>query len=956
MSRILAAVDSGASAVTVLLESATEEERLAFGREIEARLKAMKPEDWWRPKTDPSSALALAALGSMPSAARAAALLSRRDLREKWGRMPLPLALRVVRARSVPWLGDLAGRLATRLRPDEAWQGGWSFVAALLTESGATVSPTEGVVVGWLVDLQQQNRRPFADRLRESPYLDTLLPAVFEIDGIGAHLATTMWDQVAGQWTETPAFPAAVAQLVAEGRLERKTILDATIDRLVRGDRPAWLRPFALLHDELAPTVDEMAAHTLDYAQLLPDAPSAIAGIAQRSLREVDAAGRLELDTLLTASRPTLVRKEKTLVKAQLSWLDRVARRDPSREVLETVAAAFDHPVLEIQERALTLIAKRGAGSDLSWLTDTAANLGGDLPGRARQLAGSSGSSSLSTPAPGPLPASPLPSPPLAALSAPPPVAALPAAIGSASELAEEVVALLHQETSLRWERVLAGVVSLRSTGDLSPVRHVVDRYTDSFADQRWRPRLHALGSALRTILGDPVPGEQGNSPWQRLVDTVRARLRGDDTTHRPPLGSPETLLTLRVVELSTLSRTVPVTTLMATPTHVNGNLDAAVLADRLRQAEAEGWQPWPLDLEQALLRLPRGTSPAVAEGLSSPAGRRFAEWLTRGGLPDPVSSRFKQLAGQSRAYYSGGPPAVARVVVNVAPATPGLLSVEDDLVTRRNRVSVTSYGEPVAIYPDVLAATLPHHREVIAAWALPELAALADQDERGHGTLLPTLAENEGPFGPAMSLALAYVSAARHEPDRVTAVDAFLTLAARPASAAATSASLTPAVRPATVTATHDSLATSAPTPVEQSTTEAAGTSLTALATTAQPSASDAPASHESRESFGASIGRDLGELGAAGMVKLNRVALSLGDAHRAGASAAVWDVLSTALPSLLPTAPRGLPDLLELACLVAAATGTRGELPGLAEVAERKGNSRLLKEARRLRTVLAG
>jgi hypothetical protein len=87
---------------------------------------------------------------------------------------------------------------------------------------------------------------------------------------------------------------------------------------------------------------------------------------------------------------------------------------------------------------------------------------------------------------------------------------------------------------------------------------------------------------------------------------------------------------------------------------------------------------------------------------------------------------------------------------------------------------------------------------------------------------------------------------------------------------------------------------------------------------------------------------------------VKLNRAVLSLTDVHRAGATAAVWSLLGAALPVLLPGAPRGLPDLLELASVVAAASGATGEIEGLTEVAEKKGSSRLLKEARRLRTVL--
>ena len=50
------------------------------------------------------------------------------------------------------------------------------------------------------------------------------------------------------------------------------------------------------------------------------------------------------------------------------------------------------------------------------------------------------------------------------------------------------------------------------------------------------------------------------------------------------------------------------------------------------------------------------------------------------------------------------------------------------------------------------------------------------------------------------------------------------------------------------------------------------------------------------------------------------------------------------------------GIADLIGLAAEVALASGARGDLPGLDEVADRSGRSRLTTEARRLRRVLRG
>lgn len=870
------------AAVTAMLLDASEQQRLALGKDLTAQLKSADLEPSWGTRPAPATVWGLAVLGTAPTAAQAAAALGRSELLRQWDQIPVPYALRLLHARDLPWLGDLAQRLANRLRPGDSWSGAWEFVSVLLAESGTTPPVTEGVVRGWLVELHGDGFRddlvPFADRLRQSPHFDVLLPALFEIDGLGTELDMTSWEATGEAVTTGPmVFPDAVARFVAEGRLERKTILAATVDRLVRGDRPACLRPFAALHDVLAPTIDELATHALDYARLLPDAPSTVAGLAQRALRAVDEAGRLDLETLLEVSRPTLVRKEKTLVKAQLSWLERVARRETDRagEVFETVASAFDHPALDVQERALTLIerqAKRLDPGTSARLAEAVPGLGGDLPARAARLFGPASFAPVAE----------------STLLLPPPVgpAAMPTPIGSVAELAEEISALVQDdETPVRYERVLAGLVALRDAEDKAPLEHLFARHIHTFDNEQWWPRKHALGAAIRRVLNPSLPDErQGRGHWQRLVTVIRAGRRGEQRLEFD--GPPARLLTLRLVEIAALLRHRPVSTLVATPTHVNGSLDAVTLVDRLRRAEAEGWEPWPLDLEQALIRLPRATSLEVTAGLTSTAGRCLTEWLTGGGLPDPVSTRFEQPAGEEHEYHYGTRPPVPRFLATVAPARPGLLSIEDALVTVvRDARTDDSWTAPVD--NALAAAALPHHREVSAAWALPELAALADQDQRDGASLLPLLAECAGPIGPAMSLSLAYVLAARHESDRAAAVDAFLALAAGP-------------------------------------------------------------------EPFAAAVGRDLAELTGRGLVKLNRAVLSLTDAHRAGASAAVWAALAAALPSLLAQPPRGLPDLLELACLAAAATGARDEVPGLSEVADRKGTNRLVGESRRLRSVL--
>ncbi|BBH71330.1 hypothetical protein ACTI_80150 [Actinoplanes sp. OR16] len=698
--------DSGG--LTALLLASEEPARRSFLARIEERLTDGFPPHVIR---EAAGFYALAVIGCAPSAARAAALLGRGELRQ-WHIVPITRFLEIARARQLDWVGDLGVRLAKRIRAGELLLSAeWDFVVALLDEGKADPPVTEGVVLAWLRSVHHGRPSALPRRLRASRFLDLLLPAVFAIDGLGSQIPAAGWDGTT--WDPVPALPAALARLTAEGRLDRAALLAATIDRLVRGDRPAALRPFVLLHDALAPAAAEVAAHLPSYATLLASAPSPIAGLAQRTLR---AAGCLPG---LDVSADVLARPEKGLVKAQLTWLDRAARADPSQAaaIAGVAAVALRSPVLDIQEQAGALIA------------------------RYRPLA---------PPA--------APAPPPAAFRAPPSTrAVMPPPIGTAAELAEEYVAVLRDPSAVRWERILAALVSLPPDGFRETLEPVLTRN-----DRSGHRHIPALDKAIRARAGLPFDPDVE----QRMLALV------EHAWSQAFVETPADILTLRLAELAVQLTRSPIPVLLATPTHVTGSLDPAVLIDRLARVET----PWELDFQQALLRLPRVAEPAVlarAEALTGPHGRRLATWLRTGGLPDPVSTRREQRSRQS--------PGDRRLVVDLesSRADPGRILLEDAVVTLTRPAEPRSRSRR-SYRPDVLATALPHHREVVAAWALPDLAALADQDAR-DASLLPLLADAEGPLGPATALAVTYGLGARHTPDRVAAVDAFLSLCSSP-------------------------------------------------------------------------------------------------------------------------------------------------------------------------------
>ncbi|GGN81993.1 hypothetical protein GCM10010112_59060 [Actinoplanes lobatus] len=833
LARPFSHIDS--AALTALLLGATERERLAFAAEIERRIRA-DGEGPWERSTSPAGLFGLTVIACMPTAARAAALLTRRSMRD-WGRIRVDLFLEIARARELPWIGDLGVRLCGRLPARNPAPRDWEFAEALLIEGGAEPPVTEPVVRGWLAAVRFA---PLADHFRASPWLDLLLPSAFELDGLSGVEAS---------------FPYAVAQLTAEGRLDRATVLAATADRLTRPGTASALRPFARLHDALSPAPAETAPHLPVYARLLPEAPSPVAAMARGVLQALDDDGRLPLETLLEIGAATLVRSEKTLVREQIDWLDRVARREPDRagEILETVAVALAHPSLDLQERALGVIAVHLGAAGPETVTRLAEAAGG-LTGTVRAMAGAL--------------LGPVPAEPPGVVATPPAgrrAVAMPPPIGSAAELAEELTALRHGGSAVRWERVMAGLVTLHHAGKLA---------------------------------GMPA-------------EVIRMLPTGFEV---PPFNVPADVLTWRLAELSARLTGSPVPVLLATPTDVSGSIGAGTLVERMERLEEAGRDPWPVDFEQALLRVADtgdATVLARAAALGSPEGDRLAGWLGAARV-ETVGTRVEQPAGHygydAWTPVDTGPKLIRRVVVTMAPRR------DDPRLPLLGRLLFTIGRRPTAredylsfhhCPPEVLAMTLPHDREAVAAWALPEIAALADRDSRDE-TALPLLGDCSGPPGPAVALALAYGLGARHQPGRAAAVDTYLAVTAGtgpPPAAAGTCPGVTAGAGP-----------------------------------------------------LPAAVGAELGDLCADGAVKLTRVVPALADAHAAGASAAVWETITGALPPLLKATPRGLPDLLELATRVASQLGRRGEVPGLGTLAERGGGARLTREAKRLRTTLTG
>jgi hypothetical protein len=658
------------------------------------------------------------------------------------------LVVRALADRGVDWAPEVIDKLADALpiRDELRLEIEWRFVAEM---AAATGSPPRGdaFVIGWVMQQGYGPALTVLERLRSDPFLPALLPRLFEVDGAGEHV--TALTGVTG--SSITAFPAALATLAAEGLVDRAALLDGCLGRFLRGGAPPRLRGFVQLHTALEPTVAETEPRVLDYARLLPDAPPAVATLAQAALRTLDKAGRLELDTMLDGSAAVLRRPDKALVRAQLSWLDSAARRERDRvgEVLTVVAHAFGQEDVALQERALSIVEAHvsACAPDVrAHLAGEAARLSADLPARARSSLGEPRS---------------VPAAPVAALVVGPGRRrdTVPA-IASPAELAAELVAL-GSSGRVALERVLDAMVRFAATdraGLLAAVAPVMARREKSVAENADLPWI---GTGITDQVLDIVRTVRDRRPGPGAAR--RAQGVGREGDHRL-----ERVISRRLGEVALWVTERPVPFLLSTPTWATGHIDPHALVDRLGTAEAGGWQPWPMDVTQTILRLPRVIDPdatARAVRLASPASRLVAE-VFAAGTADPVTRRvvvprprgsFESVADKARPHDA--------VLAAVQGKHPNPVVQE---LFRLDPPAAIGFGSE-ALWP----AILPSHREVVAAHMLDRF----EYDLRGAYAPLLLLAECEGPCGPAMTLAVAYGLTAQHAEDRVAAVDALIAL-----------------------------------------------------------------------------------------------------------------------------------------------------------------------------------
>jgi len=887
MSALTDAVRAGrTSEVVGLLDGMTAAERRAELPELKALRKELRADRWSSEATRAHPALHAAGAVCQTGAAAVASWLAGTDMR--WSQSSPAMLLHLLGDRDPDWLADVAHRLAERPTGTNV---PYELMAGLVRLSGCPVPTTEAYVQGWVWHLGGTWREAdtLVERLRKEPHLAALVPAMFETNEVGSSL---WWLGAEGP----NSWPGALSQLAEEGVLERKTLIDVCVARLLRGGQTNGLRVCLRLLKALALTREEQRERTADWLALASDSLSVVASHAQSVLAALVLDGGLLPRQLAEMSEAVLFRTEKKLVRAQLTLLGKVLAREPSAAdlLLPAAAQAFGHRDPDVQERALKLVerhaGKVAAPEARDELVASAEQLIPSLRSRAAEALGAT------APAPEPLVHEEVLPP------APEPIR-LPLAPESATELAEEISALLESADDVAaFEGALDGIVR-QAHGNREALLEALDPVAGRcWWDQRPKPgdlsqadqhfsAHHGLADpsdALALILAT-LRGRVGTA-------TLQASLQRWTVSTGCVHGPLACAFEARVWEIAHRLRTDPLPFLLSTPTWSTGLLDPDELVERLDAYKSSGVRVAECDFAQALLRVGREDRPAAeaaagrARALGTAEGTRLAQWLTAG---DPALPLDRQRTSDTRVLLEFGeveelqadfPQEFRHLGRRVAAPRKGWCYRHWNIGLRRHWLAV-----------------LPERRELVAVRILRDLSAVALDDEKGAAEILPPLAESGGEAGEAVHLCLAYGLGARHEQDRLGAVDALLVLAAR--------------------------------------------------------GQLDADR-----------LGADLGQLVRRGAVKPTRLAESARTAAATGAEVTVWRVLRHALPILLAdlagaAAPgssgstavtRGLGELLGVAAECVERSGARGELPHLARAADRRGASRLVSQARRLRDAL--
>lgn len=787
-----AAIDAkSAAAVTALLLTASEPERIRCASVARKRLG--RPSDWYanysdlagtramtedereraierynqrvRDRRHEAAVPALAVLGTARSPRQAAQALNMIDNDTE------QQAVTVLAQRPSAWLADFCEQAFASQSGAPVTE--WRLVRALVRAGHVTRPRSPSYISAMpfgLTHFDRPDRPLLRDALLADPaLLQEEIFELFTVDEAGAVLLRQDNHQDKSHWHHDGSthpertWRVALAGLAADGHIDRDRLLDACLGAFFRDFPASQLTWYLRLHEELAPDTDELATRSGRYLRLLAADAGTAVGLGQKAITTLLNSGRIDPAEIVAASGPVLVRREKKYAVAQLRLLDTVTREHPdlAEGAVEAASAAFEHPLAEVQERALELVARCDSHvgpAAAEKLRSAASSLAPSLRSRAEAVLGGG-----SGPEPVPVPAPPVP-------ATAPAVPAGPPRLASLGEFASTAAALAADPWNpLLAEQVIDGIARFAAdraafTAALAPLA----RHLEGPAVSTDEPSLRALTWFL-----------EGAVPEGDMLQQLRAWRWAAGGGRRTAGLTPRALLADRIWETCTRSADGEARRLLAYPDTAAGHVDPERIVAEVAAMEDAGTEPWPADLTQALLRLPRSADEqviAAAARLRSGAGCALADVLRRGAVPDPLT----ELGHDSRGVLlvNSGVPGVAPVKMRPDPEAPVTEEPLPAIWELREYDDVAWPARELLVW----AHALPSHREVVAAHALQVMSRV----DFGLGWMRPDvrfvagLPDMQGPAGPAVVLTVAYSLFAHDPAQRAAAVEALTGFAQR--------------------------------------------------------------------------------------------------------------------------------------------------------------------------------
>jgi hypothetical protein len=633
----------------------------------------------------------------------------------------------LLRLRGQAWCASLARALVREVRA-RRHDRAWLFTEELLLAVGAGLPESRAAIAQHVNNWTRldQARQPdrwqrwttseLADWFAGHPWFEQVLPYLFDDDLVAAALDDS-W--TCGDW------PSAFIELVASGRLARAPVIDGCLRRLRLGGRPKMLDRYLNLVIGLDLDVGELGVRRQELVGLLTARYRLVAQFAHGALLTLDRSTGLDHATVDEMTRTVLSRPEKRLFRAHVRWLgSRPGDLDP---ILDALIVGLHHPAPDLAAIAWQLLERNLTSAAGQRLRDEIGSLPAPLAEHIAARLGVAVQAQVPVAAP-----------------AAEPVPAMPPPLDLAA-LAGEVVSVLRcPDDPVRFELLLDGF--LRAARGRRADAH---RVMKPIYPKTWAP----WSDLILATVGHPPPQRVYPQRYQVPV----------------PL---DVFVWNRALELAAALVTNPPPALLATPATVAGHVDPERVLSLLRAADRDGWQPGPIDLTQALLRLPRLVDPAIhsaARTLLSPAGRRFAAWLADAGRHEP-RTWLEEIPTDEQHHRP-----TRRLAMLDPGRLPGELAETRDPVLRSTTVP---FERPkLGLWP----AIAPSHRELIAAH-VQQYIAVAEESAIAPATgCLDGLALSDGPPGPAMSSTLAHALGSRRDNLNTAAADALLTLGTRP-------------------------------------------------------------------------------------------------------------------------------------------------------------------------------